>query len=129
MAIYPKPGGPACMPGGYSLHANFRERWKDELLRTPSRRSSALPRSTALGLSGATSPTSDRGIGPNCVLRLAHFVRPWTRDRSSSALRILGWCATRRDLGGGRRVVYFLFSLRRNHSFEVCTLARLGTTI
>src|SRR5919107_5648400 len=40
MAIYLEPGGPACMPGGYSLHANFRERRKDELLRTPCLRTS-----------------------------------------------------------------------------------------
>jgi hypothetical protein len=26
---------------------------------------------------------SDREIGPNCVLRLAHSVRAWARDRSS----------------------------------------------
>ena len=26
---------------------------------------------------------SDRRIGPNCVLRLAHSVRPWAQDRSS----------------------------------------------
>ena len=33
----------SCMPGGYSLRTNFRERRKGELLRTPYRRSSGCP--------------------------------------------------------------------------------------
>ena len=30
------------------------------------------------------------------------------------ALRILGWCATRRNLGGGRRVAYFFLSAKKS---------------
>ena len=49
-----------------------------------SRRSSALPRSTALGLLWSAWPSrTPGGIGLNCVLRLAHSVRAWARDRSS----------------------------------------------
>ena len=44
------------------------------------------------------------------------------------ALRNLSWCATRRDLGGGRWVAHFLLSVK-DHPFAVCAQAFLASTI
>jgi hypothetical protein len=60
-------------------------------------------------------------FGPNCALRLTHSVRPWPVGRGAHASSALGWCATRRDFGGGlRRVAYFLLP-RTKHPFAVYT--------
>jgi len=37
------------------------------------------------------------------------------------ALRSLGWCETRRELGGGRRVAYFLVSAKKSLIWGMCS--------
>jgi hypothetical protein len=75
----------------------------------------------------------DRGIGPNCALHLAHSVRPWAQDRSSSEQRTPGWCAARRNVGGGRRGAYFLPNRPRateRHQNWLCPiLCRTGSSL